>query len=231
MVPRSILALALFASPSAAQEPDRLLIAICSKSFEELKQTIAGAAARGATLDVPEDADHETLMAALYTKSQGEIPGGGDARPWPGCDGVPKKAAPRFGGAKKQEPAAAAKKPEDMLDQMATMLFKTRDADKDGKLSAEEMKTILDQTNAKAKAAGEPEIDFLKAADKGASAAVHAYTPSAVPMVCNAPCSVHHLSLVSNFVSNFASISQTATAISTTRRLKSFSALRWEAQA
>jgi len=155
------MALLMLAVPCAAQaQADRLVVAICGKSHEDLKKVIDAAIAKGGQMDDIDvaAASKDELMAALYKTAQVEVPGAGEPKPWPGCDGVPAPAAA-------SKPAAAAKQPVDMLDQMASMLFKTRDADKDGKLSQEEMKAILDQTNAKARAAGEKEVDFFKAAD------------------------------------------------------------------
>jgi hypothetical protein len=147
-----------------AQEPDKLLMAICARDKVQLQQIIDAAAAKGKTIEVPDDASVEALRSAVYTHAQGEVPGQ-EPKPFPGCEGVPlPSSTPAAASATGRRKAPASQT--DVMAKMADMLMKTKDLDKDGKLSREEMKQLVDSTNAQAKASGQPEVDFFKSVDK-----------------------------------------------------------------
>jgi len=161
---------------------DRLVQAICKKSEEELKAVFANAAAKGAAIDIPEGADKDSMAAILYKQAQGEIPGGGEPKPWPGCDGVDiSSPTTPAADSKPPKPAVRSKQAVDggmngmTAEKMAKLLFRANDKDKDGKLSRTELQTMVEQTNAAAKAKGEPEVDFFKAVDRDQDGSV---TPS-----------------------------------------------------
>jgi hypothetical protein len=136
---------------------DSLITAICSKTKEQLEAVVSAAAARGKPMEVPEGADHDTLAAALYASAKKEVDPA-HAAPWPGCDGVPPPSP---------KPAPQAAKPTEQWKQMAKMVFKKHDANGDGELTREELQTMIEQTNAAAKAQGKVafEGDFFDSVD------------------------------------------------------------------
>ena len=143
---------------AACDAVDPLLAAICKKDSESLKKVVDAAAERGKAIDgLPENPNLEELRAAIYKQAQGEVPGQ-EPKPYPGCEAAGASAGTNAGAGKKP--------PADMMSQMADMLLKKKDVDKDGKLSREEMQQLIDATNAQAKAGGQAEVDFFKAVDK-----------------------------------------------------------------
>lgn len=172
----------LVCTPVTAQ--DRLVEAICKKSEADLKAVFANAASKGAAIDVPEGADKDAMAAILYKQAQGEIPGGDVPKPWPGCGGVDasSSATPVADAKPPKQPRQAAPSKQAgggangmSAENMAKLLFRANDKDKDGKLSRTELQMMVDQTNAAAKAKGEPEVDFFKAVDRDQDGSV---TPS-----------------------------------------------------
>ena len=155
---RILSVVALLSGACYAQEPDRLLVAVCARSKDQLQQLIDAAASKGKTIQVPENADVEAMRAAIYRDAQGEIPGHA-AKEYPGCEGVPKPAAPAASG----KPKSAAASP---MERMAEMLMSKKDINKDGKLSREEMQELIESTNKQAKQMGQAEVDFFKSVDQ-----------------------------------------------------------------
>ena len=146
----SIVVVAAGCALCAAQgTADPIVTAICGKTHEQLQSIVAQAAARGKPIEVSESADKDALAAAVYASAVAEAPAGA-LKSWPGCGSAPEQSAKPTPAAK---PSARAGSGE-MWAQMSDMLFKTQDKDGDGKLSREELKKMIDQTNAAAKAQG-----------------------------------------------------------------------------
>ena len=152
----SILFVAAGCALCAAQSADPIVNAICGKTQEQLQSIVDQAAARGKPIEVAAGADKDTLAAAVYASAVAEAPGGGQ-KTWPGCGSAPEQAAKPATAAKPSAEAGSG----EMWAKMSEMLFKTQDKDGDGKLSPTELKKMIDQTNAAAKAQGvaDAEVD------------------------------------------------------------------------
>ena len=162
MLVRILLVASLLAIAVDAAEPR-----VCSlrkRSLAELK-VICGKA----SVEFAEDADAESLRAALFKKMQEELPEtvhptGTPLQEWPGpgqpgeCDSpaaaTPASAANVGAGA---QPS---------LDNLAAALFGKLDANSDGQLSREELQGFADKVNAEAHSRGEPEYDLFKSLDR-----------------------------------------------------------------
>jgi len=135
---------------AASGEEDRLRQAILLKSAEQLKDICSKA-----NIPLPEeDPPIYTLRALVYEFGQRERPGNMPIKPWSSGDG---DGASPAGKAKSASTPKAAPGAAQSSSKMAAQFFSKMDKDDDGRLSPAELQPIIDQTNAKAKAMGEPE--------------------------------------------------------------------------
>jgi len=133
---RAVVICAVFAA--AASEEDKLREAIMMKSAEELK-TICSKA----SIALPEDDPPiDTLRALVYEYGQRERPGNLPIKPWSRIGMPASKAKPAKGGSG--------------MRQYSSAFFQKMDKNGDGKLSQAELQPLIDQTNERAKAMGEP---------------------------------------------------------------------------
>lgn len=142
---------------------DPLIGAICSKSKEQLEAVVNAAAARGKPVPVPADADHDALAAAVYASAKAEVDPA-HATPWPGCDSVPSAQA-KPTQTKPTQAKSSAK--QEQWQQMAGMVMKKHDSNSDSQLTRDELKGLIESTNAAAKAQGKAafEGDFFDSVD------------------------------------------------------------------
>jgi len=104
------------------------------------------------------------MRKGLYAMAVKERPAGSpEAAPWPGCDQVDQASQPEAGTPKTAKPKTAAAPSQ--YQQMAEMVFKANDKNQDGKLVRDEMKAMIESTNAAARAKGEQEVDFFHQVD------------------------------------------------------------------
>ena len=158
-----VLLVALLAAALEAADPR--VCALRKRGLEELK-VICGKA----SIEVAEDADAETLRAALFKKMQEELPetvrpAGTPLVVWPGV-GEPGECDSPAGEAKASGAPRRDQLSGPSLDNVAASLFSKLDANGDGQLAPEEMQSLLDKVNAEARSRGEPEHDLFKSLDR-----------------------------------------------------------------
>jgi len=144
---------------------DPLKDAILGKGIDDLK-TIA----LKAGLDFEDGDSLETLQKLVYEFAQNEKPAHMPRYHWDGTE-MPKKEADEPAKPKPKQQAEQPKAPN--LDAVSKMMFSTLDKDKDGSLSREELKSMIDQVNAQATAAGETSpSDFFATLDRNSDGKV-----------------------------------------------------------
>ena len=160
-------ALVLLLTVAVHADPDPRICAIHKQGREQLL-----AISQKASIEHDADADDETLRALLYQKMQGEIPGNSNIRPWPtpsersDCDSFNQKQQAAQQTRQQQQPQAQQQGAVPDMSKMAEMIFRKLDRNADGKLTSEEMKAMLDEVNAAAKAKGEAEYDLFASLDR-----------------------------------------------------------------
>ena len=141
-----------------ASAVDPRVCALRGRDLEQLKMIC-----NKASVPFEADADEEKLRSILFEYMQNELPEtirpkGTPLEPWPGpgqpgeCDD-PKSMKPNPGSTPK-------------LEHMAARLFNRLDKNSDDMLQRDEMRAMLDEINAAARAKGEPEHDLFKTLDR-----------------------------------------------------------------
>lgn len=153
-----VVVIALISLVAVAQEADPLRNAIMLKSIEDL----VGIASK-AGLEHAKDADLESMRALIYEFAQREKPAHVPRKRW---DGSEMPAAGKTDDASAQAKSAL---PADM----GARMFASLDKDGDGKLSRDEMATMIEKANAAAKAQGESvPSDFFGSLDRNSDGSV-----------------------------------------------------------
>lgn len=162
-----MLVLAVVACLARGQDTtDALRAAIQGKTADELNKIIMKVhEAKPGSIEIPDpDSEADVLRAIVFEHAQRELPPPGGIKPW--IEGQPLRSSAK----EAPKPKAKVDGSSDGMDEKkfaaaAKMLFKKLDVNKDKKLTREEMASMVEEVNRKAKEKGEPESDLFTSLD------------------------------------------------------------------